>query len=216
MPVVMNARYAGGAGGFSLSLDTRFIGVRLEFLGHEQTHKLIQRMKQNLANLTPLFSEWETIWKDIMDQRFQNKGKWRGGKSWEPLSLFSSVPIRTMRDLTRVGNPKRYGGDPAVLFETLGGGNKYKNSWSKARANILSADANQVQGGTMQVENDHPGTINEFPRDAEGCFSGHRVPARPWAWLVGDGILHRALGQAFHEHVWDGVDDWVAQQNVAW
>lgn len=205
----------GGGSAFVLALDRQYVGCRLIFTGYEHMYDVIRGLKKNLANVAPLFMDWRSIWEQVLEFRFLKKGQWKGGSKWDELSLASTVPIREYRDMVRVSPPK-LGGAPAVLFETHSGDPPYRDSWKNASVTQFTTDANQYQGATMELSNFHYAIINEFDRRAGGCFGNAWVPARPWAWIVGDGGLQRWLVEAFHNHLWEGVDSAVQSQSVAW
>jgi hypothetical protein len=203
-------------GEFTFTNSNDMIQIEIKTLGRKEILRLLDGIKRNMSNLSPLFQKWRAIWVDITDKRFNAYGEWPGGDRWADLSPASSVPIREYRDLIRL-KPKKFGGkNPLDIFRTSSSEPRYQDSWRNAQmAEEQTNAANQGQEARMTLTNTHVATVNEERRDAKGCFKGHPVPARPWAWIEGDEELLQALMLSFHQHIWDGVDDEMKNQIVA-
>lgn len=192
------------------------IQIEIKTLGLGEILKVLEGIKRNMSNMSPLFQEWRAIWTNITTKRFDANGQWPGGDRWEDLSPASSVPIREYRDLIRL-KPKKFGGDakPITVFKTNSSEPRYQNSWRDAKMAEEQTNASGPgQEARMTLANMHIATVNEERRYAKGCFGSNIVPARPWAWLEGDEELLNALMTSFHKHIWDGVDNEMKDQAI--
>ena len=173
----------------------------------------MKQMRKNLKDTTPVLRKWRKRYFKEIEWRFNNRGgvvPWKKGS----LSMKSTIPLRTLEDITRIGTPptyadRRLGGTPLkTLISRMA---HYKNTWLKAgplHHEFMRQDATAKRGALFMLINRSVKIVHEFGITSTGGpkgLRGKKVPKRSVAYIVGDRPLLQDLLIAFDEHIWKGI-----------
>jgi len=194
---------------FIANVGQRGMRMIIEGAQPDEANAIIAAIRRKLKNVKPVFVSWKDEFQKTVSRRFDADG---GKKNWVDLSRFSTWPLRSFRDITRVkdnGGP-RYGGSPIQILRSRF--EDYKRSWTQDNHPQLSVvyqpDASGSQGAHMNIANASAKTTHEDGIKSVGGplgFRGKKVPKRPATWLKGDSRLLSKLMKIFDEFIMDGI-----------
>lgn len=145
------------------------------------------------------------LWRDIVLKRMESRFGSEMGPSgrWAPLSLFSTVPIRQRRGLTRLSPPR--GGGGTSVRPLRSSFQQYFNAWTNRSQGVTHRPLDRIQMSAFlsqwSIGVDHIAVVNEYRRTTKGAIPEKHVPARSVAYIRGDKRLLDKLVEVFAQHI---------------